>query len=123
MFSIYLLDYYEDEYDSADSLSSDIDEEDDDDVFADPLNNDPKASQQSAAMKKHRRENTEHSNPYSYSWLIMRTAILRIAQNQLQDFIAVAGIEMQGISYFCLLCIKFLKKILICVSNFRTSCF
>lgn len=47
-------------------------------------------------MKKHRRENTEHSNPYSYSWLIMRTAILRIAQNQLQDFIAVAGIEMQG---------------------------
>lgn len=26
----------------------------------------------------------------------MRTAILRIAQNQLQDFIAVAGIEMQG---------------------------
>lgn len=86
----------DDEYDSADSISSDIDEEEDDDVFADPLNNDPKASQASAAMKKHRRENTEHSNPYSYSWLIMRTAILRIAQNQLQDFIAVAGIEMQG---------------------------
>lgn len=86
----------EDEYDSADSITSDIDEDEDDDVFADPLNNDPKASQASAAMKKHRRENTEHSNPYSYSWLIMRTAILRIAQNQLQDFIAVAGIEMQG---------------------------
>lgn len=78
-------------------MSSDIDEDEDDDVFADPLNNDPKASQASAAMKKHRRENTEHSNPYSLSWLIMRTAILRIAQNQLQDFIAVAGIEMQGI--------------------------
>lgn len=86
----------DDEYDSADSISSDIDEDEDDDVFADPLNNDPKASQASAAVKKHRRENTEHSNPYSYSWLIMRTAILRIAQNQLQDFIAVAGIEMQG---------------------------
>ncbi|XP_055296544.1 dmX-like protein 2 isoform X5 [Sitodiplosis mosellana] len=85
----------DDEYDSADSISSDIDEDEDDDVFADPLNNDPKASQASAAVKKHRRENTEHSNPYSYSWLIMRTAILRIAQNQLQDFIAVAGIEMQ----------------------------
>lgn len=86
----------DDEYDSADSICSDVDEEEDDDVFADPLNNDPKASQASAALKKHRRENTEHSNPYSYSWLIMRSAILRIAQNQLQDFIAVAGIEMQG---------------------------
>lgn len=86
----------EDDYDSADSMSSDVDEEEDDDVFADPLNNDPKVDKASAAMKKHRRENTEHSNPYSYSWLIMRTAILRIAQNQLQDFIAVAGIEMQG---------------------------
>lgn len=86
----------DDEYDSADSICSDLDEDEDDDVFADPLSNDPKASQASAALKKHRRENTEHSNPYSYSWLIMRAAILRIAQNQLQDFIAVAGIEMQG---------------------------
>lgn len=86
----------DDEYDSADSICSDIDEDEDDDVFADPLNNDPKANQASAAIKKHRRENTEHSNPYSMSWLIMRAAILRIVQSQLQDFIAVAGIEMQG---------------------------
>lgn len=86
----------DDEYDSADSISSDVEEDDDDDVFADPLNNDPKASQASAALKKHRQENTEHSNPYSFSWLIMRCAILRIAQNQLQDFINIAGIEMQG---------------------------
>lgn len=90
----------DDEYDSADSICSDMEDEEDDDVFADPLNNDPKASQASAALKKHRRENTEHSNPYSYSWLIMRSAILRIAQNQLQDFIAVAGIEMQGINKY-----------------------
>lgn len=96
LFSLNTVDYDEDEYDSADSITSDLDEDEDDDVFADPLNNDPKANQASAALKKHRRENTEHSNPYSYSWLIMRTAILRIAQNQLQDFIAVAGIEMQG---------------------------
>lgn len=96
LFLFFLVDYEEDEYDSADSITSDIDEDEDDDVFADPLNNDPKVSQASAAVKKHRRENTEHSNPYSYSWLIMRTAILRICQNQLQDFIAVAGIEMQG---------------------------
>lgn len=96
LFLFFLVDYEEDEYDSADSITSDIDEDEDDDVFADPLNNDPKASQASAAVKKHRRENTEHSNPYSFSWLIMRTAILRIAQNQLQDIIAVAGIEMLG---------------------------
>lgn len=86
----------EDDYDSADSICSDIDEEEDDDVFADPLNNDPKVSQASAALKKHRKENTEHSNPYSLSWLIMRYAILKIAQNQLQEFISIAGIEMQG---------------------------
>lgn len=86
----------EDDYDSAESICSDIDEDDDDDVFADPLNNDPKASLQSAALKKHRRENTEHSSPYSLSWLILRYAVLKIAQNQLQEFISVAGIEMQG---------------------------
>lgn len=124
LFCFLSLDYDEDEYDSADSLSSDIEEEDDDDdVFADPLNNDPKASQASAAMKKHRRENTQHSNPYSYSWLIMRTAILRIAQNQLQDFIAVAGIEMQGIFYFYFWFIKFSNQKSPCFPNFRTTCF
>lgn len=93
------LDSDEEDYDSADSICSDVDEDmDDDDVFADPLNNDPKASQASAALKKHRRENTEHSNPYSFSWLIMRYSILKIAQNQLQEVIGVAGIEMQGMT-------------------------
>lgn len=87
----------EDDYDSADSIASDLDEDnDEEDVFADPLNNDPKASQASAMLKKHRRENTEHSNPNSYSWVIMRLAIMKLAQNQLQEFINIAGIEMQG---------------------------
>uniref|UniRef100_A0A182QT69 RAVE complex protein Rav1 C-terminal domain-containing protein n=1 Tax=Anopheles farauti TaxID=69004 RepID=A0A182QT69_9DIPT len=86
----------EEEYDSADSAVSDVEDEDEDeDVFNDPLNNDPKASQVSAAVRKHRLENTEHSNPNSYSWCIMRYALIRVAQNQLQSFIAVAGIEMQ----------------------------
>ncbi|XP_058066512.1 dmX-like protein 1 [Anopheles bellator] len=86
----------EEEYDSADSAVSDLDEdEDDEDVFNDPLNNDPKASQVSAAVRKHRLENNEHSNPHSYSWSIMRYALIRVAQSQLQSFIAVAGIEMQ----------------------------
>uniref|UniRef100_A0A182VT50 RAVE complex protein Rav1 C-terminal domain-containing protein n=1 Tax=Anopheles minimus TaxID=112268 RepID=A0A182VT50_9DIPT len=86
----------EEEYDSADSAVSDLDDEDEDeDVFNDPLNNDPKASQVSAAVRKHRLENTEHSNPNSYSWCIMRYALIRVAQNQLQSYIAIAGIEMQ----------------------------
>ncbi|XP_001850447.2 dmX-like protein 2 isoform X2 [Culex quinquefasciatus] len=86
----------EEDYDSADSAVSDLDDEDEDeDVFNDPLNNDPKVSQVSAAVRKHRRENTEHSNPGSYSWCILRFALIRVAQNQLQTFINVAGIEMQ----------------------------
>ncbi|KXJ76162.1 hypothetical protein RP20_CCG010172, partial [Aedes albopictus] len=86
----------EDDYDSADSAVSDLDDdEDDEDVFNDPLNNDPKANQVSAAVRKHRRENTEHSNPNSYSWCVMRLALIRVAQNHLQTFINVAGIEMQ----------------------------
>lgn len=72
------------------------DDNDEEDVFSDPLSNDPKASQASAMLKKHRRENTEHSNPNSYSWIIMRLAIMKLAQSQLQEFINIAGIEMQG---------------------------
>lgn len=90
----------DDDYDSADSISSDLeDDNDEEDVFADPFSNDLKATQASAILKKHRRENTEHSNPHSYSWMIMRLAIMKLAQNQLQEFINVAGIEMQGIFY------------------------
>ncbi|KAG4080274.1 hypothetical protein HA402_010766 [Bradysia odoriphaga] len=87
----------EDDYDSADSVASDMeDDNDEEDVFSDPLSNDPKASQASEMLKKHRRENTEHSNPNSYSWIIMRLAIMKLAQSQLQEFINIAGIEMQG---------------------------
>lgn len=46
--------------------------------------------------KKRNEENTEHSNPFSYSWSIMRLAVLRLVQIQLQDFLNVAGIEMNG---------------------------
>lgn len=86
----------EPEYDSADSEQSDLADsaDEDEDVFADPLSNDPKATQLSAAKKRHRKENTEHSNPQSFSWLIMHTAMVKIAQNQLQDFMNVAGIEV-----------------------------
>ncbi|CRK90097.1 CLUMA_CG003815, isoform A [Clunio marinus] len=86
----------EDDYDSADSAVSDLDDDDDDeDVFADPLNNDPKKTQTAAAIKKHRKENSEHTNPNSLSWCILRCAIVKHAQNQIQSFINVAGLELQ----------------------------
>lgn len=85
----------DEDYDSADSTVSDLDEdEDDEDVFADPLNNDPKKSQKAAAIKKHRKENSEHTNPNSLSWCILRCAIIKHAQTQLQSFIKVAGLEL-----------------------------
>lgn len=43
-----------------------------------------------------RKESSEHLNPSSYSWAVMRLAILRLLRKQLQEFIAVAGIEVQG---------------------------
>ncbi len=86
----------EDDYDSADSAVSDLDDDDDDeDVFADPLSNDPKSEQKAVAMKKHRKENTEHTNPNSFSWCIIRCAIIKFAQHQIQTFIGVAGLELQ----------------------------
>lgn len=74
------------DYDSSDSAVSDLDsEEEEDDVF-----------DTSAKPKSKPKDNTEHSNPNSYSWCIMRLAIVKIMQQQLQDFLNVAGIEMQG---------------------------
>jgi hypothetical protein len=75
------------DYDSADSAVSDLDdEEEEEDVFEGTTAN-PKVPD---------RENTEHSNPSSYSWCIMRLAIMKLVQHQLQDFLSVAGIEIQG---------------------------
>ena len=38
----------------------------------------------------------EHSDPNSYSWCLMRYAVIRLAQQILEKFINVAGIEMPG---------------------------
>ncbi|KAK6643958.1 hypothetical protein RUM43_000223 [Polyplax serrata] len=77
-----------DDYDSADSAVSDLDEdEEEEDVFD---NNE--------ALKREKRrtqENTEHSNPFSYSWSIMRLAVLKLVQLQMQEFLGIAGLEMQ----------------------------
>ncbi|KAL0271823.1 UNVERIFIED_CONTAM: hypothetical protein PYX00_008798 [Menopon gallinae] len=76
------------DYDSADSAVSDLDEdEDEEDVFD--------STETSRKEKKRNEENNEHSNPFSYSWSIMRLAVLRLVQIHLQEFLSVAGIEMQ----------------------------
>lgn len=76
------------DYDSSDSAVSDLDSTDDEeDVF--DTNSKPKSKP---------KDNTEHSNSNSYSWNIMRLAIVKILQEQLQDFLTVAGIEMQGMN-------------------------
>lgn len=74
------------DYDSSDSAVSDLDSTDDEeDVF-----------DTSTKPKSKPKDNTEHSNSNSYSWSVMRLAIVKILQQQLQDFLTVAGIEMQG---------------------------
>lgn len=81
------------DYDSADSAVSDLSEgeEEDEDVFDSGVGAEPRD------MKKQPvKDNTEHSNPYSYAWLIMRLAVMKLVQDQLQDFLNVAGVELQG---------------------------
>ena len=81
------------DYDSADSAVSDLSEgeEEDEDVFDSGVGAEIKESKRQTT-----KENTEHSNPYSYAWLIMRLAVMKLVQDQLQDFLNVAGIELQG---------------------------
>ncbi|XP_069696328.1 dmX-like protein 2 isoform X4 [Periplaneta americana] len=77
------------DYDSADSAVSDLDdEEEEEDVFegTTTTTTNPKVPD---------RENTEHSNPSSYSWCVMRLALMKLVQHQLQEFLNVAGIEIQ----------------------------
>lgn len=84
--------YAEDiDYDSSDSAVSDLDTTDDEeDVF-----------DTSSKPKNKPKDNTEHSNSNSYSWSVMRLAIVKILQQQLQDFLTIAGIEMQGTYVKC----------------------
>ncbi|XP_014244478.1 dmX-like protein 2 isoform X1 [Cimex lectularius] len=74
------------DYDSAGSDVSDMSEEEEEDVF-----------EGESKEKKNNtdKENTEHSNPNSYSWAIMRLAVLKLIHDQLQSFLSVAGIDLQ----------------------------
>uniref|UniRef100_T1IMB2 RAVE complex protein Rav1 C-terminal domain-containing protein n=1 Tax=Strigamia maritima TaxID=126957 RepID=T1IMB2_STRMM len=76
------------DYDSNESLPSEDEEDDDVGDDDDYLNlKDTKISSSA--------EFNEHSDPNSYSWGIIRYAVVRLAQHQLQKFLSVAGLELQ----------------------------
>lgn len=69
--------YYVDEVESENE-----DEDEDEDVFDAPTTTTTKTI------------NNEHSDPNSYSWLVLKLATLRITQNRLLDFLAVSNIDL-----------------------------
>ncbi|XP_055842018.1 dmX-like protein 2 isoform X1 [Episyrphus balteatus] len=80
----------EEDYDTDDSYASDEEEDpDDEEVFGDAL------STNATALSKPRKDNTEHSNPMSYSWNVMRLALIKLTSIKLQELINIAGIENQ----------------------------
>nr|CAD7199839.1 unnamed protein product [Timema douglasi] len=76
------------DYDSADSAVSDLDSEEDEDVFDGSAIN-------PVCVGRSKENNTEHCDPNSYSWCVLRLALMKVVQGQLQDFLQVAGIELQ----------------------------
>nr|CAI5817941.1 unnamed protein product [Callosobruchus analis] len=66
--------------DYIDEVESETEETDEEDVFDAP------ATEKTV--------NNEHSDPNSYSWLVLKLATLRIVYNKLNDFLGVAGLEM-----------------------------
>lgn len=74
-----------DDYDTDDSHESDGEEEEDDD-------DDVNVSRTQLKAK----DNTEHTNPMSYSWSILRLALIKFSTHKIQEFVKVAGIELQG---------------------------
>ncbi|XP_065333652.1 dmX-like protein 2 isoform X2 [Cloeon dipterum] len=72
------------DYDSADSAESEVEEEEED-VF----------EGSTTGNEREDKDNTEHSNPNSFAWCVLRLAITTLVQHQLKDFLNVAGIELQ----------------------------
>lgn len=75
-----------DDYDTDDSHESDGEEEEEED------DGDVNVSRSQLKSK----ENTEHTNPMSYSWSILRLALIKNSTHKIQEFVKVAGIELQG---------------------------
>ncbi|XP_040565654.1 dmX-like protein 2 isoform X5 [Lepeophtheirus salmonis] len=68
-------------YDSG--AESELEDEDDFDEHDDPFSNAPP-----------KEENIEHLDPESFSWTLMRFAVIRLSQDILEKFLTVAGIEI-----------------------------
>lgn len=86
------------DYDSNASLPSDEDEEveegDIDDVFGETAD---KTRSGSRAKILSDSGGLEQLDPASYTWGILRYAVVKIAMKHIVAFINVAGIELQGI--------------------------
>ncbi|CAG9116832.1 unnamed protein product [Plutella xylostella] len=80
------------DYDSAESGGEEPEDEesdpDDDDIF------DTNVNSKNESARRRKLINTEHSDPDSYSWVVMRVCVLRLAQHKLQHFLQLCGIEM-----------------------------
>ncbi|KAG7300161.1 hypothetical protein JYU34_015710 [Plutella xylostella] len=80
------------DYDSAESGGEEPEDEesdpDDDDIF------DTNVNSKNESARRRKLVNTEHSDPDSYSWVVMRVCVLRLAQHKLQHFLQLCGIEM-----------------------------
>ncbi|XP_034672177.1 dmX-like protein 2 isoform X1 [Drosophila subobscura] len=75
-----------DDYDTDDSHESENEEEEEDD-------DDVNVSRTQLKAK----DNTEHTNPTSYSWSILRLALIKISTHKIQELVKVAGIELQDL--------------------------
>jgi len=74
----------------VDSNADDSDEEnedEDDDIDDDPFSN---------VKTFPKDENVEHSNPHSFAWCLIRHACIILAQQNLEKFLSMAGIEYSG---------------------------
>ena len=97
------MDYSEIDYDSATSVASDPDDASEpEDLDEDIFDEKPRKSSRDAT-------NTEHSDPSSYSWGILRYAIIRVALGFLENFFKIAGIELQGRKPFA--CLSFTLRL------------
>ena len=74
--------------DSEDEADDDEDDMEDDDPF-------------SNVHRFTKEENVEHSNPHSFAWNMMRHACIILAQQNLERFLSMAGIEFSGKLKYC----------------------
>ncbi|XP_068165550.1 dmX-like protein 1 isoform X2 [Antennarius striatus] len=85
------------EYDSEDSQSSQDEEDDDNDEYEDAL--EPNLPQK------------EHSNNNSYSWCLMRLAMVQLVLSNLKSFYPVAGYDLLDLPVASPLCHSVLKTL------------